>query len=132
MEPLDLIGMPFRLGADPVKHGATDCVGLARFVLAHQGIPSPQPTRSWYRRLRRGDAGLFWEILDLWGRPTTRPTLGAVALCGTTSDLGLAVWWMNGWMHYGDDQTVRWTPADSLQPIGLYCPRKSSSAMPSG
>ena len=55
MEPWQLIGMPYRLGADPVRHGKADCVSLARTVLHSFGIDSPEPTRDWYRRLRRGD-----------------------------------------------------------------------------
>jgi hypothetical protein len=125
MQPALLIGLPYRLGADPWRHGATDCVGLARAVLAAQGIPSPMPTRAWYRRLRRGDVGIFWEQLNNWGRPIARPTLGVVALCGDTENLGLAVWWNEGWMHFGEDQTVRWSPSDLLRPLALYFPRKS-------
>lgn len=122
MSPEDLIGLPYRLGADPERHGATDCVGLARAVLRHQGIDSPTPTRAWYRRLRRGDTSIFWEQLTRWGVLTDRPRVGTVALCGTAHDLGLAVWWSNGWIHFGEDHRARWTPADLLSPLALYSP----------
>jgi len=50
LRPEQLVGLPFRLGACPRRHGATDCVGLARSVLAYYGIETPEPTRQWYRR----------------------------------------------------------------------------------
>ena len=55
MNPIYLIGMPYRLGADPEKHRAADCVSLSRTVLKHYGIKSQQATRNWYRRLKKKD-----------------------------------------------------------------------------
>ena len=42
MKPVHLIGMPYRLGADPIKHGAADCLSLAKTVLASYGIKTPK------------------------------------------------------------------------------------------
>ena len=44
-----LLGLPYRLGANPDDHKAADCVSLAREVLKNYGIESPVPTRDWYR-----------------------------------------------------------------------------------
>ena len=38
MRPDQLIGLPYRLGADPKKHKAGDCLSLCRTVLTHYGI----------------------------------------------------------------------------------------------
>ena len=81
MTPYQLIGLSYRLGAVPEKHGAADCLSLARAVLAHYGIDSPAPTREWYRRLRRGDYAIFPEQLERWGEIVEQPRIGAVALC---------------------------------------------------
>ena len=59
MDPIKLIGMQYCLGANPVDHGAADCLSLCRTVLASYGIDTPKPKRSWYRRLRRGDTDVF-------------------------------------------------------------------------
>ena len=62
-----LIGLPYRLGANPEKHNAADCLTLARAVLHHYGIATPEPTRDWYRRLHRKDYSIFEEELEKWG-----------------------------------------------------------------
>ena len=55
MRPDQLIGLPYRLGADPVTHGAGDCLSLARTVVANYGFTVPKGERDWYRRLRKKD-----------------------------------------------------------------------------
>ena len=42
MKPAKLVGMPYRLGADPEKNGAVDCLHLAKTVLANYGIKTPE------------------------------------------------------------------------------------------
>ena len=44
MKPYKLIGLPYRLGADPIKNHAVDCLSLARTVLKYYGIKSQAPT----------------------------------------------------------------------------------------
>ena len=65
MKPHQLIGLPYRLGADPVKHHAVDCLSLARTVLKHYGINSPEPTRDWYRRVRKKDFDIFLSLIHI-------------------------------------------------------------------
>ena len=66
MRPDELIGLPYRLGADPVKHGAGDCLSLCRVVLAHYGFTVPEGKRDWYRRLRKKDYSVFFEELNIY------------------------------------------------------------------
>ena len=106
MRPDQLVGLPFRLGADPERHGATDCVGLARAVLAHYGIVTPVPERNWYRRLRRGDTTIFPEQLKQWGVEVETPRIGSVGLCRSETGYGLAVWWEAGWLSYRLEQVA--------------------------
>ena len=49
MKPHQLIGLPYRLGADPARHKAGDCLSLCKTVLKSYGISSPEPKREWYR-----------------------------------------------------------------------------------
>ena len=123
--PADLIGLPYRLGADPFKHRATDCVNLCRAALKLQGVDSPIPTRDWYRRLRRGDSEVFLEQLALWGVPALYASAGVVALSRVGKGYGLAAFYDGGWLHC-NAQTVRveWSPAVNIE--ALYSPGKNS------
>lgn len=130
MRPDQLLGLPYRLGADPEKHGATDCVGLSRTVLATYGIDAPAPTRDWYRRLRRGDWSIFPEQLGVWGTRIPRPRLeGTVALCSAEKGYGLAVWALDGWLMYRVNQ-VAWCPTEALPAVAFYYPQKLTFATP--
>jgi hypothetical protein len=123
--PADLIGLPYKLGADPVRHGATDCVNLCRAVLQFQGIDTPVPTRDWYRRLKRGDVSVFAEQLNSWGSPVMYASPGTIALSQARIGYGLAAFYDSGWIHC-NAQTLRvaWSPA--VNTVALYCPGKSN------
>ena len=123
MTPYQLIGKPYRLGATIEKHGATDCVGLCIEVLRYYGFTVPVPTRAWYRRLYRGDTAVFKDELERWGKLTTSPRLGCVALCRSDNGYGLAVWFEEGCLSYVES-TVTWSPCDTLPVVGYYCPQK--------
>ena len=113
--------MPFRLGADPVKHGKTDCLSLAKTVLQHYGIDSPEPTRDWYRRLRKKDYAIFKEQLELWGTRTKTPKIGTVGLAKSKQAYCLVVFFEQGWLSCNETE-VRWSPLDFLPVEELYCP----------
>ena len=121
IHPHDLIGMKYRLGANPEKHGAADCLTLARAVLAWHGIDSPEGQRSWYRRLRRGDTAVFKDELGRWGNVISSPRIGTVALCQSPLGFGMASYFDGGWVHF-DESAVRWSPTGALPVIACYCP----------
>ena len=125
MKPHQLIGLPYRLGADPIKHHAADCVSLARTVLKYYGISSPEPTRDWYRRVRKKDFDIFKEELEKWGNKTKQFNIGTVALCKSNNGFGLAVYYEEGWISCGESE-VRWSPLDGLEVVGCYSPQKSN------
>ena len=128
IHPYDLIGMKYRLGADPERHGAADCLTLAKAVLAWQGITTPAGKREWYRRLRRGDTAVFQEELRRWGNEINAPKLGTVALCRSVYGLGMASYFEQGWVHF-DESAVRWSPTDALPVVAFYCPTNLICAM---
>ena len=129
--PLDLIGMPYRLGAQPEKHGAGDCLSLTRTVLTFYGVAFPYSQRAWYRRLRRKDWKVFYDELECWGNVVSEAVVGTVALCNAAEGFGLAVYLQEqpGWLMYVD-QTVAWCPLGAPSIERLYCQLRSKSAKP--
>ena len=128
MNPVELIGMKYRLGAIPSIHGKADCLSLARTVLAYQGIETPEPKRDWYRRLRRGDTNVFPEELERWGVKEELPRLGSVALCRADNGYGLAAYWSQGCLIFAGSEVV-WSPIGGQAVVGYYFQRKPNSAM---
>jgi len=122
MHPYDLIGLSYRLGADPERHNAADCLSLARAVLQHQKVETPAPQRDWYRRLRRGDTAVFKEELERWGEEIATPKICSVALCHSPLGYGLATFFEGGWIHF-DESVVRWSPIGVLPVVAVYCSR---------
>ena len=122
LDPADLIGLPYRLGAEPARHGATDCINLCRWVLAWYGIEAPIPARSWYRRLHAGDTRIFKEQLELWGTPGET---GIIALVQAVDSYGLAVFYDTGWLHCSaQNSRVIWSP--NVKYEARYCHGKSN------
>ena len=132
MKPHQLIGLPYRLGADPEKHKAGDCLSLVRTVLANYGFTVPKGERDWYRRLRKKDYSIFFEELNRWGVDSP-PKLGAIALCHSEDDsYGMAAYYEEGWLSYRrtlESQVVIWSPLEALSLAGCYFQRKPISAM---
>ena len=126
MHPYELIGLPYRLGATPEKHGAADCLSLARSILEFYEIATPEPERGWYRRLRRGDTDVFKEELSKWGNKINSPTLGAVALCrseaGSNAGLAMATFFEDGWISFVGS-AVMWNPIGVLVVEEMYSSR---------
>ena len=128
IEPWRLIGLGYRLGADPEKHGSADCLSMSRAVLHWSGVPTPEPQRSWYRRLRRGDYDVFRDELERWGHQTDTAKIGVVGLSQGINCLGLSVYYEDGWLHFNDENQIAWAPLNALIPIALYSRLKSKSA----
>ena len=122
IHPYELIGMRYRLGATPEKHGAADCLSLAKTVLAYQGVETPEPTRDWYRRIKRGDTSIFKEELERWGQEVEQPRIPTVALCRGPSGLGMASYFEDGWISFVGLEAM-WTPIGGPQVVGLYSSR---------
>ena len=128
MRPDQLIGLPYRLGADPIKHGAGDCLSLVRTVLATYGFTVPKGKRDWYRKLKKKDYSIFFEELNRWGVDSP-PKLGTIGLCKSDDGYGMDVFWEEGWLSYRKtfgELVVNWCPLDNLMVEGCYYPRKSN------
>jgi len=126
VKPHQLIGLPYRLGADPEKHKAGDCLSLVRTVLANYGFSVPKGKRDWYRRLRKKDYSIFFEELNRWGVDSP-PKLGTIALCKSDDGYGMAAFYEEGWLSYQKtlgSQVVIWLPLNVLTVEGCYYQRK--------
>ena len=126
MKPHQLIGLPYRLGADPIRHKAGDCLSLVRTVLANYGFTVPQGQRDWYRRLRKKDYSVFFEELNRWGVDSP-PKLGTIALCKSDDGYGMAAFYEEGWLSYQKTlrgQVVIWCPLNALTVQGSYYQRR--------
>ena len=125
MKPHQLIGLPYRLGADPEKHKAGDCLSLVRTVLANYGFTVPKGERDWYRRLRKKDYSIFFEELNRWGVDSP-PKLGTIALCKSDDGYGMATFYEEGWLSYQKTLgglVVIWLPLKALMVEGCYYQR---------
>ena len=120
MTPYELLGMPYRLGADPEKHQAADCLSLTRAVLLHYGFNPPLPERGWYRRLRKGDTQVFRDELERYCTRVDEPKIGVVALCPSPLGFGLAVYFEGGWLCFGESAAT-WRPIEAQPVLQLYC-----------
>jgi len=126
MKPHQLIGLPYRLGADPERHKAGDCLSLVRTVLANYGFTVPKGERNWYRRLRKKDYSIFFEELNRWG-VDSHPKLGTIALCKSDDGYGMAAFYEEGWLNFQKTlggQVVIWSPLNALMVEGCYYQRK--------
>jgi cell wall-associated NlpC family hydrolase len=126
VKPHQLIGLPYRLGADPKRHKAGDCLSLVRTVLANYGFTVPKGERDWYRRLRKKDYSIFFEELNRWGVDSP-PKLGTIALCKSDDGYGMATFYEEGWLSYQKtlgSQVVIWLPLNVLTVEGCYYQRK--------
>jgi len=126
LKPYELIGLEYRLGSDPIKHGTGDCLSLVRTVLGHYGFTVPKGKRDWYRRLKRKDYSIFFEELNRWGVESP-PKLGTIGLCKSDDGYGMAAYYEEGWLSYRKTfggQVVIWCPLDNLLVEGCYFQRK--------
>jgi len=126
VKPHQLIGLSYRLGADPEKHKAGDCLSLVRTVLANYGFSVPKGKRDWYRRLRKKDYSIFFEELNRWGVDSP-PKLGTIALCKSDDGYGMATFYEDGWLSYQKTLgglVVIWLPLKALMVEGCYYQRK--------
>ena len=125
MKPHQLIGLPYRLGAEPEKHHAVDCLTLTISVLNFYGIKFLKREKEWYKRYLRKDFSIFKEVFDKWGNETKDINIGTVAIVNKKEGFALAVYYEGGFLIC-QEPMVRWTPQETLAVEKYYCPQKSN------
>lgn len=113
MNPLDLLGRPYELGADGTgADGAIDCIHLVYHVRQHLELDSPPFDEAWYSASKT----TVLRALLGWGVRVQSPTYdGTVALVPQNS-WAFGVTWMQGVMTiHSISRRVVWTPTAALQ-----------------
>jgi hypothetical protein len=107
----DLIGMPYRLGADGTD-GQIDCIHVVYRVQEELGIPVPEFKQSWY------EASRFTILRDLltWGHKVDGVKYdGDIALL-PAADKAFAIVWNQGILYiHALTEKVAWSPLAAAQ-----------------
>ena len=93
---IDLIGRPYRLGADGTgPDGAIDCIHLVYVVLERMGIPTPEFQADWYNQSVRQ----YGRDLLKWGTRVDEPQYDGDVLLLDQGDPVFAVVWSKGCLY---------------------------------
>jgi len=105
---IDLIGRPYRLGADGTEEdGAIDCIHLVYIALDRLGIETPQFKEVWYGQTVRQ----FGRDLLRWGDRVDRPQYDGDVLLLSEGSPVFAVFWNKGCLYISLHlNAVTWSP----------------------
>lgn len=103
---IDLIGRPYRLGADGSDaDGALDCIHLVFTALDRLGLPHPERRQEWY------DGKSFARDLLTWCRRIKAPGYDGDVLLLPQETTAFAVYWENGCLYINQHlKAVAWCP----------------------
>lgn len=114
----DLIGRPFRLGADGTdSDGAVDCIHLVYIALERLGIPCPTFDPDWYTAPRR----TVVQALREWGNRTRKPEYNGDVVLLPHRNYAFGVTWQNGILYTAAYiKMVTWAPLSALPRTHCY------------
>jgi hypothetical protein len=119
---LDLIGLPYELGADP-SSGKTDCIRLVYEVRNRLGLSSPPLDLAWYS----GSKISVLRALLTWGTEVQSPLYDGDVALASQNDWAFGVAWQSGILRISElSKAVAWFPIASLQGHCRYFRGKSS------
>ena len=118
MSCFDLLGMPYRLGADG-SDGEIDCIHLVYKALEDMGIEPPPFDSGWYESDWRPIA----RVILKWGNRIERPQYDVDVVIDPTTKHAFGVVWQGGLLAIGDlSHRVQWFPLSVFNPgPGVYC-----------
>jgi len=111
------VGLPYRLGADPMGGEASDCIRLVLRVLELQGLQPPAIERRWYLLLARGELETIREEWFALTEQTMGPHQHAMTLLPNEGDFSIAIVVDGGLLSVRSTVGVQWTPLESLRPL---------------
>lgn len=114
---MQFLGLPYRLGADPLKGRATDCVHLVFRTLELDGVAVPPIKRSWYYALCDKNITPLMEDWYSLTAQTTGPEQHAMAVLSRSPDFALGVFIDDGLLSIRPTVGSIWTPVASLRPL---------------
>jgi hypothetical protein len=105
---IDLIGKPYRLGADGTDpDGALDCIHLVYTVLGRLGIATPEFDPSWYDNNKTK----ILRALLRWGDRVDQPQYDGDVLLLPQTTATFAVSWSQGCLYINQHlKAVAWSP----------------------
>ena len=114
---IDLIGRPYRLGANGTgADGAIDCIHLVYVVQERLGIPMPAFKDEWYGQSIRQ----YGRDLLKWGSRIDEPGYDGDMLLLDQGDPVFAVVWSRGCLYINRHlKAVAWCPIGTLS--SRYC-----------
>lgn len=113
------VGLPYRLGADPVKGEATDCLHLAFRTIELGSVRVPPIKRQWYVHLARNEMKpIYQDWFDLTEQ-TFGPEQYAMTLLDGEGDFSLATVIDGGLLLVRQTVGSIWAPLDSLRPMNF-------------
>ena len=120
---IDLIGRPYRLGADGTgPDGAIDCIHLVYTVLERMEIPTPAFQADWYNQSVRQ----YGRDLLKWGTRVDEPQYDGDVLLLDQGDPVFAVVWSKGCLYINRHlKAVAWCPIGTMS--RRYCFRLKSA-----
>jgi hypothetical protein len=109
------IGLPYRWGGDPDRHGGTDCLRLTLAVLALYDAPRPAVKRDWYQAAGRSRwRPLLDELTTISSEvPGAMPLDVALLAGGEPIALGICV--AGGILTTCQGHGVHWRPLGVCQ-----------------
>jgi hypothetical protein len=109
---VDLIGRPYRLGADGTDDdGAIDCIHMVYFALDDMGIPTPEFDLHWYKASKYEIA----KSLLRWGRRIPKASYNGDVLLLRQDRPIFAVAWSQGALYVNPTtEKVAWCRIEAL------------------
>lgn len=119
---LDLIGLPYELGAHP-STGKTDCINLVYEVRQRLGLSCPKLQLGWYT----GSKTMVLRALLTWGTEVQEPLYDGDVALASQNDWAFGVVWQSGILRISElSKAVAWSPIDSRLTRCRYFRGKSS------
>lgn len=106
---LDLIGLPYELGAHP-SSGKTDCINLVYEVRSRLGLSCPPLQADWYNASRI----TVLRALLTWGSEVDSSLYDGDVALASQSDWAFGVVWQTGILQISElSKAVAWFPIAS-------------------
>jgi hypothetical protein len=112
---LRYLGLPYRWGGDPDRHGSTDCLRLTLAVLSLYDAPRPAIKPEWYQAARRGRWQPLLSELERISSPVPGGQLLDVALLQGGEPIALGICVAGGLLTTCQGQGVHWRPLAACQ-----------------
>jgi hypothetical protein len=115
---MKFVGLPYRLGADPVGGEASDCVRMVFRVTELGGVKTPKIERKWYLWLAQGNMDAIKKDWFDLTEQTNGPEQYAMTLLGE-GVFSIAVVVDGGLLTVRSTVGVQWVPLTSLRPMNF-------------